>query len=59
MARLAFDSHWAELIAAGRLILAGGGRGLPLDDDDSSAGRALAMSGERDHARASGEISSF
>jgi hypothetical protein len=47
------------LIAAGMLILAGGGRGLPLDYDDSSAGRALATSGDRDHARASGEISSF
>ena len=29
-----------SLIAAGMLILAGGRRGLPLDYDDSSAGRA-------------------
>jgi hypothetical protein len=48
-----------ELIAAGMLILAGGGRGSRLDYDDSSAGHALATSGERDHGRASGEISSF
>ena len=33
---LAFPEYWAELIAAGMLILAGGGRGLPLDYDDSS-----------------------
>ena len=55
MVRLAFHSHWPELIAAGMMILAGGGRGLPLDYDELERWTRSGLSGVRDHAMASGE----
>src|SRR5688572_13414106 len=44
-----------ELIGAGMLILAGGGRGFPLDYDELSAGHASAMSGGCDPAKANAD----
>ena len=45
-----------QLIAAGMLIMAGGGNGTPLDYDElERGGHGLALSGGRGHAMANGE----
>jgi hypothetical protein len=44
-----------ELIGAGMLILAGGGRGLPMDYDELARWTRVGFERGRGHARASGE----